>query len=133
MLTNKNRKNLDVVAKGKFLPSVKEFCQMAITFSLTVFAWIFFRAENVNHAFGYIGGIFNTDLFSSPMYFVGMKRTILLIGIFLVVEWAYRREEYGLKLSNIQYTPLRWFLYYVIIMAILEFNTDGQAFIYFQF
>ncbi|MDC0957853.1 MBOAT family protein, partial [Flavobacteriaceae bacterium] len=51
LLTNNNRKNLGVVAEGKYLPSFRELFAMLTTFLLTVFAWIFFRADNVNHAF----------------------------------------------------------------------------------
>jgi len=46
-----NRNNLEIVAKGKYLPTIKEFIAISITFSLTVFAWIFFRASDVTHAF----------------------------------------------------------------------------------
>ena len=54
LLTNNNRKNLGVVAEGKLLPSFRELFAMLTTFILTVFAWIFFRAEDLNHAFSYI-------------------------------------------------------------------------------
>ena len=50
-LTNRNRKNIDVVALNRVLPSLKELINIVSTFILTVFAWIFFRAENINHAF----------------------------------------------------------------------------------
>jgi alginate O-acetyltransferase complex protein AlgI len=33
------------VAKEKYLPSAKEVLSISLTFGLTVFAWIFFRAE----------------------------------------------------------------------------------------
>ena len=38
LLTNNNRSNIDIVAKGKLLPSFKEFLLMLLTFILTVFA-----------------------------------------------------------------------------------------------
>ena len=60
MLLNKNRMNLGTVAEGKLLPSVKDLLNMSITFALTLFAWIFFRAENVQHAFQYISQIFSS-------------------------------------------------------------------------
>src|SRR5690554_7687979 len=41
LLTNRNRKHLEVVAEGEVLPSIKEFFLMLLTFGLTVFAWIF--------------------------------------------------------------------------------------------
>lgn len=54
------------VAQGKLLPATKEFSQMAITFALAAFAWIFFRTENIHHALDYIYGIFSSLLFSTP-------------------------------------------------------------------
>jgi D-alanyl-lipoteichoic acid acyltransferase DltB (MBOAT superfamily) len=38
LLTNNNRNHLEIVAKGKYLPSAKEILLMLITFALTVFA-----------------------------------------------------------------------------------------------
>ena len=54
LLLNKNRVNTNVVAQGKYPPSIKEFFNMSITFSLTVLAWIFFRAKNIGHAWSYL-------------------------------------------------------------------------------
>ena len=51
LLTNNNRKNLGVVAEGKLFPHLRELFAMLTTFSLTVFAWIFFRAENIKSRF----------------------------------------------------------------------------------
>jgi D-alanyl-lipoteichoic acid acyltransferase DltB (MBOAT superfamily) len=47
MLTKRNRKNLEIVAKGRSWPSINELFSMLITFSITVFAWIFFRANSL--------------------------------------------------------------------------------------
>ena len=68
LLTNNNRKNLGVVAEGKLLPSIRELFAMLTTFTLTVFAWIFFRAENISHAFSYIGGIFSDTILDKPVF-----------------------------------------------------------------
>ena len=45
LLTKNNRKNTDVVAQGRYLPSIRELISMLTTFSLTVIAWVFFRAR----------------------------------------------------------------------------------------
>ena len=66
LLLNKNRQNIDIVAYGKFIPSINDFFKIIITFSLTIFAWIFFRAENLSHALNYISGIINPTLFTYP-------------------------------------------------------------------
>lgn len=67
LLTENNRKNLDVVAPGKNIPSLKEFISIGGTFILTVFAWIFFRAENIEHAFSIISNIPSKELFRMPL------------------------------------------------------------------
>ena len=50
LLTENNRKHIDIVGFDKNLPSFKELSMILLTFSLTVFAWIFFRAENISQA-----------------------------------------------------------------------------------
>ena len=69
LLLNKNRQNIGVIAGDRFVPSSKELFQMILTFVLTVFSWIFFRANNVSHAINYIKGIFNKSLFEKRNFF----------------------------------------------------------------
>ena len=57
-----NRNNLDIVAQGRTFANFREITAMVITFSLTVFAWIFFRADNMTQAFQYIGEIFSPSV-----------------------------------------------------------------------
>ena len=40
LILTKNRNNLEIVAKGKHLPTVNEFFNISMTFCLTVLAWI---------------------------------------------------------------------------------------------
>jgi D-alanyl-lipoteichoic acid acyltransferase DltB (MBOAT superfamily) len=133
---NTNRNNLDIVARGKYLPTIKEFFAIGITFSLTVFAWIFFRAANVTHAFNYITEIFSFSLFTMP-YFPGIGKAVpiaYLTVIFLIVEWFGREQQYAIAhLGKKWYSPLRWAMYYSIILAIFHFTGKEQQFIYFQF
>ena len=67
LLLGKNRKNIDTVAQGKILPSIKELFQMGITFALATLGWIFFRADSIGQAFAYIGNIFSKSLISDPL------------------------------------------------------------------
>ncbi len=137
IIFNTNRTNLDIIAKGKYLPNIKEFLSMVITFGLTVFAWIFFRANNIGHSFEYISGIFSGSLFSVP-YFPGIEKAIpivLITIIFLCFEWIGRESAYALQIvSNVRKNYLRITMYYVIIAVILMFgNFNENQFIYFQF
>lgn len=137
IVLNTNRSNLDIVAKGKYLPTLKEFFAIGITFSLTVFAWIFFRAANVTHAFSYVSEIFSSSLFTIP-HFSGMgKHTLIIVfltGVFLTIEWLGREQQYAIaKLWTKWYRPLRWGVYSAIIVTIFYLAGDDQQFIYFQF
>jgi alginate O-acetyltransferase complex protein AlgI len=141
LLLNKNRNNLGTVAEGKYLPSVKDLLNMAITFGLTVFAWIFFRAENVQHAVQYIAGIFSKSLFSIPQKaaFAVSQNNVLTMGIllllFITVEWIGREEQYAIADIGIKWPrTLRWGFYAVLIFFMAMYmSTSGSAFIYFQF
>lgn len=136
IIFNTNRTHLDIVAKGKLLPDIKEFFAIALTFSLTVFAWIFFRAENVSHAFNFISGIFTSTLYSKPQ-FSGMEKAIpivVLTVIFFIVEWLGREQQYAIERLGINWLrPVRWSFYYTIIIIIIWFGGEEQQFIYFQF
>ncbi len=136
MLTHNNRKNIEIVAQGKAFPNVKEFFSMLITFGMTVFAWIFFRADSISHAFSYISRIFSKSLLTIPR-FAGIDRSLpimLLTCVFFIVEWIGREEQYAIARVGIKwYKPLRWAMYYMIITAIFHFMGREQQFIYFQF
>lgn len=127
-----HRNHLETVAQGKLFPTVKEFFQMMTTFALAVFAWIFFRAENLTHAFSYVSGIFSKSLFSVPTI-IPRFLTLLLI-IFVIIEWLGREQQYAIaKLGMRWKSPFRYAMYYAIIIAIFWFAGEDQQFIYFQF
>ena len=136
LLTKNNRNNIDIIAHGKKLPNIREFCFMLLTFSLTVFAWIFFRANDIGHAFSYISEIFSSSLFSIPKI-DGMGSaliTILLVGVFTLIEWIGREGEYAIANLGLKWKrPVRYSMYYAIIIAIFWFGGKEQQFIYFQF
>jgi alginate O-acetyltransferase complex protein AlgI len=134
IIFNTNRTHLEIVAKGKALPSFKEALQILFTFALTVFAFVFFRADNLRQAFGYVGAIFSRSLFSVPFYNSRFSSILVLmmVGLFMFIEWRGREREFAIAkpFSNIY---LRWTSYYLIVLAIIVSSGKPQAFIYFQF
>lgn len=133
-----NRNNLDIVAQGKFLPSLKEIFSIGITFSLTVFAWIFFRSENLRQAWIIVRKIFSMDLFVIPEYDKDdlIKPVILLLLIFIIIEWIGREQHYAIQLLGIKWKKsMRWSFYSVLLFIIYYFSIsiDNQQFIYFNF
>jgi alginate O-acetyltransferase complex protein AlgI len=129
-----NRSNLEIVAKGKSLPSLRELFDILLTFSLTLIAWIFFRSASVGQALQIIGGIFSKDLFKMPQ--TSPRPVILVIIIlFVIIEWIGREGRYAIENVGIRWTPvLRWSFYSFIIVCIgMYMQTSGSDFIYFQF
>jgi alginate O-acetyltransferase complex protein AlgI len=135
LLTNRNRNNLEPVALGQILPDFRDLISILLTFSLTVFAWIFFRAESLEHAFQYISDIFkNPESFFLLGSYWKYKTLIVLILLFLLVEWYGRNGLYAISDLGINWwRPLRHAMYYAIIISIFWFGGKEQQFIYFQF
>jgi alginate O-acetyltransferase complex protein AlgI len=136
IIFNTNRNNLDIVASGKYFPSLKEFFQIIITFILTVFAWIFFRAKNLSEAFDYITSIFSHSLFQLPQ-FRGLTKaliTLLLTLVFFTLEWIGKENDFAIQKIGFRWnSKLRWLFYFVLVFCIFYFAGKEQVFIYFNF
>ena len=132
IIRNTNRSNMNIVAIERTFPNLKELGSMVLTFSLATFAWIFFRAESITHAFQFIQELFSPSLFQSPEIFP--KVTLLLIVVFFTIEWMGRTGNYALQ-TIFSSRPFwwRWVLYIVLIFCVFFFTGKEQAFIYFQF
>ena len=136
ILLKSNRVNLEIVAKGKYLPSVRELLSIILTFGLTVFAWIFFRAESITDALRYIGFIFSKPLFAMPQIAATYRSVVIsvLLVLFLLIEWLGREQQYALgSLFLSKPKVLRYGFYYCLILCIVLLGGAVQQFIYFQF
>lgn len=132
LLSRKNRNHLEIVAKGKFIPSRKDFFLIASTFTLTLFAWIFFRAENLNHAFKYISDMLSPSIFSLPE--IRPKTLTVLVLVFFSIEWLGRENQYAIEKIGLSWNKsFRYAFYYALILIIVLFGGKEQEFIYFQF
>jgi D-alanyl-lipoteichoic acid acyltransferase DltB (MBOAT superfamily) len=136
LLSDRNRSNLDVVAHDRLLPKGKEFFQLISTFLLTSLAWIFFRAESVSHAAGYLKGFF-IQPWSIPA-FKGVEMLpalAVLLVLFFSIEWIGRRHDHPLKeWQTIRQRSVRWGLYILLVFLIgLFMPAEESPFIYFQF
>jgi alginate O-acetyltransferase complex protein AlgI len=132
ILLKTNRSNMNIVGERGSLPSAKEAFQIMITFLLTVLAWVFFRSSTIQQAFLIIKEIFSKSLFSLPTI---MPLTLsFYLFCFLIIEWIGREEKYALEKMGLNWSsPLRYSLYYLIIISLFIFNGKSQEFIYFQF
>ena len=131
LLLNRNRNNLeDIHFKWNF-NGLKTLFQILITFSMTTFAWIFFRAKSISDAILYIKNMF-TNLNFDSQYLNNARyapELLWLIGAFVLFEWfhKYKTEPISGKYENIKLL--------LCILAILALGvfSDYKEFIYFQF
>lgn len=129
VLSQRHKLHTDIPAKGRILPTIKEAMQIGITFLSTLFAWIFFRADSLGHAFGYIGQMLHSNWLINPTFKGGLPYVVFL----LLAEWLQRDKMHVLQISDI---PIwgRWAIYYAGISILFFYaNTGHVPFIYFQF
>jgi alginate O-acetyltransferase complex protein AlgI len=131
MLNNKNRRHLNIIAENKNTPSLKELFFMAKTFILVVFAWIFFRAENIQTAIAYIKKIF---VFSLEIERLRIERYSIeifpLILLLIIIEWFGRHQEFPLLKDNKYQFKTILIIFFILVLG--NFS-DMNDFIYFQF
>lgn len=131
LLLNKNRKHTNVVAEGRWLPSVRELLQMLSTFGLVVLGWIIFRAPDIAHAGEYFKGLLSPSIFSMPRS--GYHDLVLKVAFMVGVEWIQRNKEHALNISFKNRTILRWAIYVILFIVCLSNFKQDHEFIYFQF
>ena len=124
------------------------FGQIACTFGLTSFAWIFFRAESIDRAILYVRNLFCRwnpwVLFNESLYTFGLDRReagILMAALLLLVLVDLVRYRTGRNLGEALYRQnlvFRWaamiFLAAsVIVYGVYGIDFDSSRFIYFAF
>jgi D-alanyl-lipoteichoic acid acyltransferase DltB (MBOAT superfamily) len=107
---------------------------MLSVFMLTCFAWIFFRAQNVEAALTSIGKLFDVDGYhlTSSLFSPQWVLAIVMVMFVLSVDVASKIEP--LKAWYVRRPVLRFFGILVMFQTILLFGAfTGSRFIYFQF
>ena len=133
LLTKRNRIYVNVVAQNSRFPQLRELVSMLLTFILTVIAWVFFRAENVGHAWNYFKELFSASLFSIPS--VRPSNLISTIIIFMLIEWVGRKDQFGIQTFLLHKNRVLRASFYMVLFALILIysNETNQEFIYFQF
>jgi alginate O-acetyltransferase complex protein AlgI len=132
----------DIPGGNELFPRPQVLLRILITFTLTCFTWIFFRAKTGGDAILIIRKIL-TETFKPSVYAnIGSLFKPLLIDInilaalligFVVLEWLGRYRPYPLVVDKWA-LPWRWLSYTALLWATLFWGTwnTGQ-FVYFQF
>lgn len=137
LLLNKNRKYVsEVVAADHTLPSPRELIQMILTFAFVTLAWIFFRADSIQNAFGYIAQIGKSAIHHPTrlLHLTDEIKVLIYIIPLLLGDWWLRRDERNLQFPFLRGKLIRIPFYWVLLYLILHHFNDGEtSFIYFQF
>lgn len=125
-----------------------KFGQIILTFLLVDFAWIFFRSNSLNDAFGLIGRIITKwdpwVLFDQSLYSLGLNQTeihILCISLVILLMVDLVRYRYQKTLDVFLKEQCLWFswgaifilFFIILIYGIYGPTFDAKQFIYFQF
>jgi D-alanyl-lipoteichoic acid acyltransferase DltB (MBOAT superfamily) len=131
LLLNRNRTNVNEFTLGVNFESVRTLLNIVFTFSITCFAWIFFRAKTITEGLLYIKRMFTNGDFTEEYFRIERysHNLIPLILIFILVEWNNR---YKIEPISGKYSGLKLSICLAFILALGVFS-DYKQFIYFQF
>jgi D-alanyl-lipoteichoic acid acyltransferase DltB (MBOAT superfamily) len=135
LLAGKNRLFLDHVP-GRWIPGAADALRITLTFVQVMLAWVLFRSESLSQALAVYAGMFNPSDWMKGDYalLLGVPKTLLMIGLMTAFEWYGRRGNHALQLlERVYYAPIRWAVYYLLLLALVWFDGLQQQFIYFQF
>lgn len=131
LLLNRNRKNVDDFTLGINLESIRILFNIITTFTITCFAWIFFRSKTITDAVLYIKRMFENHNFSTEYFRIERysNELLALVLIFVIIEWNNRH-----KIEPIS-GKLSWLKLSLCLSAIVALGvfSDYKEFIYFQF
>lgn len=143
---NIREKFIKLSGLNKF-PVLHKVIQILFTFSIVCFAWIFFRASDLDTAIYFVKNIFTgmgnlTQIFSADRFHIlyldknlfEFALAIILIFSLEIAEYIQRKGSV-IEMLNQKPVIIRWLCYYIIIMVMLLFGQFdiAQQFIYFQF
>lgn len=121
---------------------IQRIFNVLVTFVLTNFAWIFFRASSFSEGIAIIGQMLSISNFTlhSDIGLNSVNILMLLIGLLVLLAVDLCHEN-NISISESifrQNTIIRWSIYLVLIWSVIMFGIYGVAytssqFIYFQF
>ncbi len=134
IVTQKFRKKIDLLIGITKNLRLHRIINILITFTLSCFAWIFFRANNIHDAFIIIKKIL---AFKGALFMQNPSMLIYSFAGILILLFADLKREYykgGFSFFNHQNWLVRNLSYATLIIIILVMGVfDGGQFIYFQF
>ncbi len=100
----------------------RDIPRMLLTFVLVVIGWIVFRSPDMGSCVDYLAGICHSSILSLPFVENALHLGMTGIAILVMLGLEWRRQ-----------LPNRWWMYFVLTLAIWWFAGQDMDFIYFQF
>ncbi len=125
------------------IPALHKIFQIIITFALVCFAWIFFRASNLNDAVFIISQLFTgwgkvqaAGMQGQQDIGLTVGEFIFALGLIFFLLWVNvveQKEDIRVMLAR-NHPAIRWVVYALMVLFIMNFGIDAPIpFIYFQF
>jgi alginate O-acetyltransferase complex protein AlgI len=134
LVTQSARDKINEITGLTRLPLIHRWIQIFITFILTCFAWVFFRANSLNDALLIIKKM---ATFKGPVWFENGSMLMYSFGAIFLLLAVETKQEYfkgSFSLMNNKNWVIRNAAYaFLIILILLTGVFDGGQFIYFQF
>lgn len=130
ILFSTHRQNLEIIAQDRNWPTIKEWGQVILTFILSSFAWIFFRASSMHDAWGLITCIGNAEGKIDQL-----SATYPIAGILIMIYFEWKNRQTNIPFSHIQNKWMRHMVYLLMLFLIFMMGAfvNPRSFIYFQF
>jgi len=131
----------DVPGGDGRLPQPAVFARMLGTFAIICATWVFFRARTFDDALTVFargaGGLFSGAGWAELGDIIGRnsrsKIPVLLLLVFIAVEWIQRGVPHGLARLP-KKRAVRWLIYTTVVWIVVFWGTRASSpFIYFQF
>ncbi len=135
LLTKNFRTKLITTLSLDKMPVILNALNIIIVFSLTTFAWIFFRAKTFSDAIYVVTHLFHSNglLGIGSMTVLSFDIVVVSIAIMELVQYWHTRNNIVNFLTK-QPQLVRWTVYSMVAMAIIFLGNFGsEKFIYFQF
>ena len=116
LVMNKNRRYRDDERRYMDIP------RMMGTFVLVVIGWMIFRAPSIGVCGLYMLGIWDKSILTMPFVENRFQLVVTLLSIVVMFVMEWRKQ-----------LPNRWWMYYLLTLAIWWFAGQDMDFIYFQF
>ena len=134
LVTQGARDKINEITGLTRLPLLHRWIQIIITFMLTCFAWVFFRANSLDDALLIIRKM---ATFKGPIWFENGSMLMYSFGAIFLLLAVEAKQEYfkaSFSLMNNKNWVIRNAVYALLIILILLIGVfDGGQFIYFQF